>query len=125
MFALSRQFMSPMGCSVRRQVGQRQFSMFTVSPLTALRQNVPTPTTTSTPSVLPSPTWSSTSSVQIQSVLPLFGGIMQRRWSRGNTYQPSTLKRKRKFGFLARMRSRTGRKIVARRKHKGRWFLTH
>ncbi|MCH0628807.1 50S ribosomal protein L34 [Kocuria palustris] len=44
---------------------------------------------------------------------------------RGNTYQPSTLKRKRTFGFLARLRDRNGRKILARRRAKGRWYLSH
>ncbi|ODV81571.1 uncharacterized protein CANTADRAFT_35233, partial [Suhomyces tanzawaensis NRRL Y-17324] len=53
-------------------------------------------------------------------------GLIQRRFkSRGNTYQPSTLKRKRTFGFLARLRSKNGRKILSRRKAKGRWYLTH
>ena len=51
---------------------------------------------------------------------------LQKRWkSRGNTYQPSTLKRKRVNGFLARSKSRGGKKILARRKAKGRWYLTH
>ncbi|CAM9012988.1 unnamed protein product [Wickerhamomyces anomalus] len=54
----------------------------------------------------------------------IFGG--QRRWkSRGNTFQPNTLKRKRRVGFLARMRDRNGRKVVARRRAKGRWYLTY
>lgn len=54
----------------------------------------------------------------------LLGG--QRRWkSRGNTFQPNTYKRKRRIGFLARMRTPQGRKIVARRKAKGRWYLTY
>lgn len=61
-------------------------------------------------------------------------GITQMRWStrgrhrglnRGNTYQPNTLKRKRRLGFLARMRSLSGRKIVKDRKKKGRWFLSY
>ncbi|ODV97652.1 hypothetical protein PACTADRAFT_47525 [Pachysolen tannophilus NRRL Y-2460] len=45
--------------------------------------------------------------------------------NRGNTYQPSTLKRKRRLGFLARMKSLTGRKIIKRRSLKGRWYLSH
>lgn len=55
-----------------------------------------------------------------------FAGATQRRWkARGHTYQPSTLKRKRVNGFLARLKSRGGKKVLARRKAKGRWYLTH
>lgn len=36
------------------------------------------------------------------------------------TFQPSILKRKRTHGFLARVRSRTGRKILNARRAKGR-----
>ncbi|CCK71737.1 mitochondrial 54S ribosomal protein bL34m KNAG_0H03220 [Huiozyma naganishii CBS 8797] len=51
---------------------------------------------------------------------------LTRRWkSRGNTYQPSTLKRKRKFGFLARVRASFRSKVLKRRKEKGRWYLSH
>ncbi|QLQ82426.1 hypothetical protein HG537_0H01880 [Torulaspora globosa] len=64
--------------------------------------------------------------LQIASLLLPFGQTLQRRWkSRGNTFQPSTLKRKRRIGFLARARSKSGSKILQRRKAKGRWFLTH
>jgi len=42
--------------------------------------------------------------------------------SRGNTYQPSVLVRKRRHGFLARLES--GQKILTRRRMKGRKFLT-
>ena len=43
----------------------------------------------------------------------------------GSEYQPSQRKRKRKHGFLARLRSRTGKKILVRRRAKGKVFVSH
>ncbi|SMN21111.1 similar to Saccharomyces cerevisiae YDR115W Putative mitochondrial ribosomal protein of the large subunit, has similarity to E. coli L34 ribosomal protein [Maudiozyma saulgeensis] len=65
----------------------------------------------------------------VQTLQPMWnplGMLSQRRFkSRGNTYQPSTLKRKRKFGFFARAKDKLKSKILKNRRDKGRWYLTH
>ncbi|KAG1765491.1 ribosomal protein L34-domain-containing protein [Suillus placidus] len=63
---------------------------------------------------------------QTLSLPSLCDALGQRRFaSRGTEYQPSQRKRKRKHGFLARKKTATGRKIIARRLLKGRRFLSH
>ena len=39
------------------------------------------------------------------------------------TYNPKKLKRQKKHGFLKRMKSASGRKVISRRRNKGRYKL--
>lgn len=50
-------------------------------------------------------------------------GVSNEKMAIKRTYQPSTLKRKRKHGFLYRAKTRLGKKIMQRRRDKGRWRL--
>lgn len=43
----------------------------------------------------------------------------------GPTFNPSNLKKKRRFGFRARSSTPGGRKILANRRRKGRRRLSH
>ena len=51
------------------------------------------------------------------------GGVSVEKMAIKRTYQPSTLKRKRKHGFLYRAKTRLGKKIMRRRQDKGRWRI--
>ncbi|KAI8805992.1 ribosomal protein [Cladochytrium replicatum] len=51
--------------------------------------------------------------------------LLSRSVTFGREYQPSNLRRKRRYGFLARLKTLNGRKILKRRILKGRKYLTH
>ncbi|GAA5828484.1 hypothetical protein JCM11251_000814 [Rhodosporidiobolus azoricus] len=78
------------------------------------------------PTLSPSP---SSSSSPTSTLLPslsaqqFFGQIRTAVY--GAEYQPSQVKRKRTHGFLARKRSKNGRKVLMRRWSKGRKYLSH
>lgn len=56
---------------------------------------------------------------------PLHAALQVREASRAGMYNPSHLVRKRRGGFLARLRTAGGRKVLKRRKARGRHKLSH
>ncbi|PSN65629.1 hypothetical protein BS50DRAFT_575607 [Corynespora cassiicola Philippines] len=108
-------------------------SMRNMSLLSARRPMLPL---TSGPSTLPAPgtTPSSTSQLPAADALdlasrlsahPAMAGAMQIRCGPRDTYNPSHFVRKRRHGFLSRIRTKKGRKLLMRRLKKGRWNLSH
>ena len=53
----------------------------------------------------------------------LVSSLLDGTWLLKRTFQPSLIRRKRKHGFLARIRTKDGRRILNRRRHKQRRAL--
>ncbi|CAI6341662.1 unnamed protein product [Periconia digitata] len=87
----------------------------------------------SSPLALPSPGSSSSGVIPSAAALDLAPkislhpalGSTQIRCGPRDTYNPSHIVRKRRHGFLARIRTKKGRKLLMRRLKKGRWNLSH
>ncbi|KAF9196685.1 hypothetical protein BGZ49_002725 [Haplosporangium sp. Z 27] len=94
-------------------VARTQFTAITSTPSSAVGFN----STTSSNSI-----FASLTGFRIPSV---FGSSQARFVSYGREYQPSQRVRKRRHGFLARMKSRGGRKVIQNRLLKGRKYLSH
>ncbi|KAF3919316.1 hypothetical protein ABW21_db0201571 [Orbilia brochopaga] len=104
-------------CSRIQSTSRRCFTSLLTAPL-------PRPSLRPPHHLLPPPTLPSTTSTPFPSI-PSVGTTLQVRGHKRKTYNPSHRVRKRRFGFLARLRSKTGRRILKRRLLKGRKMLTH
>ncbi|KAJ6277039.1 ribosomal protein L34-domain-containing protein, partial [Bipolaris maydis] len=117
-------FASSLLCSLSTPSQARQISL--LSPRRPL-----VPATYSPPSTLAPP--GSSSSFANPETLDLVGrisahpalGSTQIRCGPRDTYNPSHLVRKRRHGFLSRLRTKKGRKMIMRRLKKGRWNISH
>ncbi|KAL5451145.1 hypothetical protein PMIN07_002589 [Paraphaeosphaeria minitans] len=82
---------------------------------------LPTPGSVTSPAIFSAETLDLASKISVHPAM----GSMQIRCGPRDTYNPSHLVRKRRHGFLSRIRTKKGRKLLMRRLKKGRWNLSH
>ncbi|KAK6510837.1 hypothetical protein TWF506_009931 [Arthrobotrys conoides] len=115
--------------SIIQSSSRRTFTSLLRTPTATITTTLQTRPTLYTPtSLLPqtiSPSFTPSVTSTSTSISPLLQGLTQTRGHRRKTYNPSHIVRKRRFGFLARLRSKTGKNILKRRRAKGRLMLTH
>ncbi|OCL06735.1 hypothetical protein AOQ84DRAFT_296428, partial [Glonium stellatum] len=110
------------------QPANRPISTRPLSLLSPHRPQLPSPTTTPAPaSPAAAVTAPDGAPLDLLPKLSTHPAVLatQVRCGPRNTFDPSHRVRKRRHGFLARLKSRTGRAVLKRRRLKGRWSLTH
>lgn len=92
-----------------------------VLPSSSLAATLPTPGSTGAPAIPSADALDLASKISSHPAL----GSIQIRCGPRDTYNPSHFVRKRRHGFLSRIRTKKGRKLLMRRVKKGRWNLSH
>ncbi|KAF1845890.1 uncharacterized protein K460DRAFT_395440 [Cucurbitaria berberidis CBS 394.84] len=98
-----------------------------LSPRRPMLARTCSPSTLAAPGSAPSFVPSSSETLDLAGKISSHPGLgsMQIRCGPRDTYNPSHLVRKRRHGFLSRIRTKKGRKLLMRRLKKGRWNLSH
>ncbi|KAH7355869.1 ribosomal protein L34-domain-containing protein [Pyrenochaeta sp. MPI-SDFR-AT-0127] len=106
---------------------QRGRSISLLSPRRPILARTCSPSTLTAPGTIPSSLSFSPETLDLAGKISSHPGIgcMQIRCGPRDTYNPSHLVRKRRHGFLSRIRTKKGRKMIMRRLKKGRWNLSH